>query len=83
MDGLIFSSYEFSKENGTFNQGEVIRFDVPISDSSYAQEIEVVYGKDPHGSDLSVTRRMDISEADQWVAVYLHDDFSIELSDFK
>lgn len=83
MDGLIFSSYELSKENGTFNQGEVIWFDVPISDSPYPQEIEVVYGENPDGTDSSVTIRMDITEADQWVAVYLDDDFSIELSDFK
>ena len=83
MEGLIFSSYELSKENGTFNQGEVIWFDVPISDSPYPQEIEVVYGENPDGSDSSLTNRMDLTEADQWVAVYLDDDFSIELSDFK
>ena len=83
MEGLIFSSYELSKENGTFNQGEVIWFDVPISDSPYPQEIEVVYDENPDGSDSSLTNRMDLTEADQWVAVYLDDDFSIELSDFK
>ena len=83
MEGLIFSSYELSKENGTFNQGEVIWFDVPISDSPYPQEIEFVYGENPDGSDSSLTNRMDLTEADQWVAVYLDDDFSIELSDFK
>jgi len=66
MDGLIFSSYELSKENGTFNQGELIWFDVPISDSPYTQEIEVDYGENPDGSDSSVTSRMDITEADQW-----------------
>ena len=66
MEGLIFSSYELSKENGTFNQGEVIWFDVPISDSPYPQEIEVVYGENPDGSDSSLTNRMDLTEADQW-----------------
>ncbi|HBW13747.1 MAG TPA: hypothetical protein DEF30_08010 [Proteiniclasticum sp.] len=83
MEGLIFSSYELSKENGTFNKGELIWFNVLISDSPPPQEIEVVYGENPDGSDSSLTNRMDITEADQWVAVYLHDDFSIELSDFK
>ena len=66
MEGLIFSSYELSKENGTFNQGEVIWFDVPISDSPYPQEIEFVYGENPDGSDSSLTNRMDLTEADQW-----------------
>ena len=66
MEGLIFFSYELSKENGTFNQGEVIWFDVPISDSPYPQEIEVVYDENPDGSDSSLTNRMDLTEADQW-----------------
>ena len=66
MEGMIFSSYELSKENGTFNQGEVIWFDVPISDSPYPQEIKVVYGENPDGSDSSLTNRMDLTEADQW-----------------
>ena len=83
MEGLIFSSYELSKENGTFNKGELIWFNVLISDSPSPQEIEVVYGENPDGSASSLTNRMDLTEADQWVAVYLDDDFSIELSDFK
>ncbi len=83
MEELPFSDFSTYKEDGSFNNGEIIWFDVPISQSDYSQEIEVIYSNNPDGSDSATSNRIDITEAKEWVNTELNDKLQLELSDFK
>lgn len=82
-EGLPFGDYFTYKEEGTFQPGEIVWFDAAVFPSDNFQEIEVIYSRNPDGSDSATTNMIDITKAKEWVNTKLNNEMQLELSEYK
>lgn len=84
VDGReVFSENVIHADTSAFEKGDITWFDVSSSSSNATVELAVSYSENLDGTNSKTTKKIDVSNAKEWINVTLTDNYELELLEMK
>lgn len=77
----VFRGGVINANGSSFGKGEIVWFDVALSNTNSTVEIAISYSENPNGANAKTTEKINISTATSWVNVKFTKDYQLELID--